>query len=519
MTRKPKLDATTKRSLEAGQRSLGFFMGLVHRTDMSEVFGGAALPAAHHKEIVDALMWEEMGHTVIIAPRGSAKTSLVQGYVEWRLGRASLGLDGYGENWANDFRVIVASNTARQAYKISNAVKATIEGNENYRAMFPKVLPHKDKWAEPEWKVQGNVGLHATMVAVGVGGPLLGSRGDRIVLDDIADEENMHTMNERGKAISWLEKTLMPCLVPGGRIIMAATRWHEDDPAAWAMDQGWRHMIMKALVPCDGEGCKLPGDHDLGWHSFWPGRFSVEELLKQKKQRPRAFALQMQNEIVPEEGVMFHRAWFRNRYDYVPSPEDIRMIAASWDTAGTETGRSYTVGLVDLVTKDWDHYLLALYREKLNYPDIKRLIRDVAKRWRVDWTFIEAKSTGQPALQELSQDEGMRGRLFPIQPRGQRGGPQSLDYADQISVICEAKRVWLPSQEFLQRSQADDWPSVFLGEVLGFPDAANDDVVMALTQMLYELERWKGRWEHEELWRELGPVRYVTSGRERRVLV
>ncbi|MCH8959858.1 MAG: hypothetical protein IH820_00650, partial [Bacteroidetes bacterium] len=110
-----------------------------------------------------------------------------------------------------------------------------------------------------------------------------------------------------------------------------------------------------------------------------------------------SFALQYQNEITPYEGIMFKRDMFRNRFDYAPSPEEIRHVFATWDTAGTLTGRSYTVGLVIALTKTWKYYVIMMYRGKMEYPRVRDTIRDVANRFKVNTTVIEAKATGQPA--------------------------------------------------------------------------------------------------------------------------
>ena len=520
------LDETTRAYVERAREDFPSYMALVHDTDMPELFGGGALPAKHHMDIINVLTDDSLSHSLIVAPRGAAKTYLVQGWLEWRLGRASL----EGGNWANEFRVAYTSNTAHQAYKVSNAIKATIEHNIAFQACFPRVKPHKDKWSEPEWKVGGNTSLHSTFIATGVGGPLLGARSVILVFDDTDDGDNTRSKLEREKSLRWHEDTALPTLVPWGRAIKICTRWHEEDSAAWAMSQGWHTLYMKALEECD-ESCDIVrdaavhvrnGDMDgsdapvaCPGHSYWPERFPVEWLEKERRLRPMAFARQYQNEITPYEGIMFKRDMFRNRFDWAPKPEEIRHVFATWDTAGTLTGRSYTVGLIVVLTKTWKYYVMMMYRDKMEYARVRDTIRGAANRFMVDTTVIEAKATGQPAVQELTGDASMYGNVVPVLPPGQRGGPAQLDWVEQITPALDEGRLWLPSPEFSARKGTADWVPQFIDEMLSYPEGSNDDIVVAMTQLIYHVEREKHRFEMRDR-NKLGPIRYGNPAEERR---
>ncbi|MCH7512102.1 MAG: hypothetical protein IIB19_07030, partial [Chloroflexi bacterium] len=229
---------------------------------------------------------------------------------------------------------------------------------------------------------------------------------------------------------------------------------------------------------------------------------------------------------IPSQGVYFQREWFRNRFDWAPAPEEIRAVLASWDTAGTATGRSYTVGIVVALTKDWRYYVMALYRAKLQYHQVRELIRDVANRWKVSVTIIEAKSTGQSVLQELSYQkyntpaaDGVYGDVTGVLPPGQRGGPvKDLEYVDQITVPCSEGRVLLPSNDFIEKHNMEDWRDIFISELIQYPDGQNDDIVMALTQLIYKVERERHEFEMMERERLVPQLTYGRSD-ERAALV
>lgn len=254
-----------------------------------------------------------------------------------------------------------------------------------------------------------------------------------------------------------------------------------------------------------GEGGKAscPGEH-----SFWPERWSAEKLMADRKKNPRSFALQMQNDIIPSQGMYFQREWFNNRYDWAPAPEQLRQVFATWDTAGKRTGRSYTVGLVVALTKDWRYYIMALYRAKLQAHEVREIVRDVANRWKVSETIIEDKSSGSGVLDELAYQklstpagDGIYGGLRAVLPKGQRGGPAILDFVEEVTIPCAEGRIWLPSTDFIQKHDMEDWRDVFLKELIQYPEGQNDDIVVALTQLLFVVE--KNRREFEMMEREL----------------
>ncbi|KKN69051.1 hypothetical protein LCGC14_0445230 [marine sediment metagenome] len=478
----------------------GVFCLLVHDTDMPHIDGGKAALAKHHDVMAEALVDDKLGHTLILAPRGSAKTTLVQWWLEWKLGRAKTEL---GENWANMFWAIYISATAAQAYKVSNAMKATITNNDWYKLIFPHIKPDKNKWAEPEWKVKGNTVKDSTFLALGRRGPVLGARGTIVVLDDIVDADVRKSKVEQEDTEFWLDNTVDKVMVPGGRFVMVATRWYDEDPPKWAMELGWHTVLLKAINEVNGEET-----------SFWPERFTLEALQDSRKSKPMSFALQMQNEITPYEGILFQREWFTNCFHRALSKSEVRYTFATWDTAGTRTGRSYTVGLVIDVTRDWAYHIKHMFRDKVEYHDLKRAIREVARAWRVDASIIEEKATGQPALQEMRLEYEKHAepwmRTIPVLPPGQRGGPGHFEWVEQITIPCEERRVWLPSSDFLRRHNVEDWTDTFLNEMLAYPDGSNDDIVVALTQLLFHVEREKPAWDAEDAYALEPPMRYET---------
>ncbi len=476
------------------RQSLAFYIGWAHKTDM-DVEDGQAVPQPHHETIINRMEevaaiilrtgdWRNAGqerHTAIVAPPGSAKTTLLQGFYEWLLGLSSLGY--YGDNWADMIHMGHVSHSADQAWRMSFAVRDTIEHNDVFRMCFPKVKPSL-KWAEKEWRVAGCVGIHPTFAALGVEGSMPGFRWNFLGLDDLikpeAVKESNLTPTDVEAIIYTVQEVGMRRLVEGGCAMLTNTRWFERDPTSWAIDQGWTPIVIKALDEND--------------ESFWPEReiFSTETLLEERKRNPEGFALQFMGEPAPAEGIEFKREWLSYEYDQLPwQDSEDRMnyaIVSSWDTAGTRNQRSdYTAGwtaAVDLRT--WDIYLLDLFHEKLEFPELCEAIRDsTLYKFQPQFVWIEEKATGQSAIQSL-QREGIH--VTGVDAYGQRGSPKLQTVTNQAKITLASGRVHFPSPEFAMVYKLD-WVEMSKLALLMYPRGQHDDIPRAFIQLIFETFR------------------------------
>lgn len=293
---------------------------------------------------------------VILEPRGHAKTTWGnQIYLSWLISRNP------------NLRVGLISNTALQARGFSRAIKNTLEMNEYQHEVFGN-LAGTHKWTDIEWIVKGSA-LHGTpylnMYAQGAGGAIISKRFDVIVCDDILDEENSATPEQREKLEQWFWKTLKPCLVPGGSIIILGTRWAEGDLYQRLIEEkGWPSLVRGAI---DTEGNAL-------WPEVWPLR-----LLEQEKRDMGSamFACSYLNDISGlMAGNIFRREWF-NYFDdsgvysngekiaEAPMPDKLTWKMGV-DLASSEKQRAdYTARVV--VGEDAEHntFVWSVVRDKI----------------------------------------------------------------------------------------------------------------------------------------------------------
>lgn len=326
-------------------------------------YGEAAFgyePAAHHRamvaETLDSIYRRE--NQVYLLPRGGAKTTWDNTILcSWLTGKFP------------DIRIGMVSNTDTQAKDFSRAVKYTIQANQAHRAIFPDSQPSAEKWTDKEWLVAGSRWLGSkdvTMFAVGVGGAIISKRFDLILMDDILDEENTQTVDQREAVETWFKKTLKPCLAPDGVVIVIGTRWGENDLYEQFMSPtydggfGWKSHVVAALQE----------DEQGRLRSYWPEYWPVDRLLREKEEMGSAmFACAYQNDISGLlEGNVFHGPF--EYFSTLPEGHQytIRMgvdLASSTKERADYTARVTTAeDVCPSCSSAGDFFVLSAYRDK-----------------------------------------------------------------------------------------------------------------------------------------------------------
>lgn len=136
-----------------------------------------------------------------------------------------------------NIRIIIVSHTAETAEAFLREIKSHIERQDNTKIMdfvkvFGNLMPNQpEKWTDRSIIVERpSLRLKdPTVSAVGSGGSILSRRADIIICDDILNQENSRTHEQREKIKEWFFNVLMPVLTPTGRLIVVGTIWDEND--------------------------------------------------------------------------------------------------------------------------------------------------------------------------------------------------------------------------------------------------------------------------------------------------
>ena len=105
------------------------------------------------------------------------------------------------------------------------------------------------------------------------------------------------------------------------------------------------------------------------------------------------FSAQYQQEPIPAAGNLIKAAWLKT-FDTPPerTPEDRLVISLDTAMKGTELS-DFSVATVWLVRKD-NCYLIDLWRERANYPDLKKAVLNLVERHPGAALLIEDKASG-----------------------------------------------------------------------------------------------------------------------------
>jgi predicted phage terminase large subunit-like protein len=85
-------------------------------------------------------------------------------------------------------------------------------------------------------------------------------------------------------------------------------------------------------------------------------------------------------------------------------PQTFDRIVQSWDTANKATELSDFSVCTSWGIKGKDLYLLDVLRRRMEYPKLKRGVREHQQRFRANVVLIEDKASGTQLIQELIRE-------------------------------------------------------------------------------------------------------------------
>ena len=371
-----------------------------------------------------------------------------------------------------DKKVIQCSNTAELATGFGRKVRNLVDG-EAYAKVFPNVALRHDSKAAGRWAT--NAG--GDYFAIGVGGTVTGKGADLLIIDDPHSEQEAALAasdpSVYDKVFEWFTSGPRQRLQPGGSIIIVMTRWGERDLTG---------KVLKSMVERDGDEWEiielpaiLPSEKPL-WPEFW----SLEELLKLRNELPVSkWQAQYQQKPTGEEGAIVKREWWQYwEGDRAPPCE---FIIQSWDTAFTKNERSdYSACTTwGVFYKDEDQnnaniILLDAFKQRMEFPELKKTAFDMYKEWEPDALIVEAKASGAPLVFELRQ------MGLPVQEFTPTRGNDKITRVNSVADLFASGKVWAP---------ATRWADEVINEMASFPNSEHDDLVDSSTQALIRFRK------------------------------
>lgn len=309
---------------------------------------------------------------------------------------------------------------------------------------------------------------------VGTGGTLTGSGCDVLVVDDILNPEESYSEVEREKANRWYKETAYNRLnnpEVGLRIIIMQ-RLHEEDLTGWCLKyQPDKYNFI--CLPATSEGNISPSELSKNYEDgFLFKKRLNKNVLDDFKQTLGSFGYSgqyLQNPM-PAGGGIFKREWFK----YYKQMPEVKRSVWVWDTAvkkGEEN--DFSAGILICEGVDNNFYVPKIRRERVEYPELKRLIPQEFNADKSNYVLIEDKSSGQQLIQELKTSLPLP--IIPVEVVKDK-----VTRANLVSPLVEAGFVYLP--------EGASWISDFIFELCNFPKAKHDDQVDAFCHGLNYLK-------------------------------
>lgn len=260
------------------------------------------------------------------------------------------------------------------------------------------------------------------------------------------------------------------------RMIIVMQRLHEDDFVSHVLGLGGQWEVLN--LPAIAEEDETFGYEDYGGpaefrravgEALQPDRMPLETLLEIREQiGESAFATQYMQRPAPAGGGLVKAHWFR-RYLPADKPAEFDRVVQSWDTANkVEEWNAYSV-CTTWGQKGADIWLLDVFRQKLEYPDLKRAVVAQAFRFKPQVIYVEDRASGTQILQELRK-EGI-GSLREVKP-----SKDKLIRMTNQTAIIESGRVHIPEEA--------PWLADYLYELAVFPNGKFSDQVDSTSQAL-----------------------------------
>lgn len=422
----------------------------------------------HHRKLADQLMALESGakdRVCVNMPPRHGKSQLVSIYYPaWFIGRNPTK------------KVMMVSHTTDLAVDFGRKVRNLID-TPQYAEIFPTVALATDSKSAGRW----NTNLGGEYFACGVGSALAGRGADLLLIDDPHSEQDILNGNFTvfDKAYEWFAYGARTRLMPGGRVAVVQTRWHQDDLTG---------RLVRDMVNNEGadqyEVVEFPaildivqknnvtGEETIIQKPLWPEFFDMPALLRTKASMPvfQWNSQYMQNPT-GEEAAIIKREWWRLWPD--EDPPHIEYIIMSLDAAAEAHNRadftSLTTWGVFFNEEENMHQIILLnaIKKRLEFPELKALALEEYRHWEPDAFIVEKKSSGTPLYQEMRRSGLMVQEYTPV--RGSTNNPNSkMARLNSVSDIISSGLVWVPPKR---------WAEELVEEVAGFPFASNDDQV------------------------------------------
>ena len=367
-----------------------------------------------------------------------------------------------------DKKIIQTAHTAELSVGFGRKVRNLVD-DDDFKKVFPKLALRADSKAAGRWSTNSG----GEYFAIGVGGAVTGKGADLLIIDDPHSEQEGQSIDPSvfDKTYDWYTSGPRQRLQPGGAIVIVMTRWHMRDLTG---------KIVKASTQREGvdewEVIEFPAIMPSG-NPLWPEFWSLKELEALRSELPSSkWNSQYQQSPTAQEGALVKKEWWRIWKQDDPPP--CEFVIQSWDTAFLKTQRAdysacTTWGVFyspnDEGLTQPNIILLDAYKERLEFPELKKVAYEMYMDMKPDAFVVEAKAAGTPLIFEL------RAMGIPVSEYTPTRGNDKIARVNAVADLFASGVVWCPETRFAEE---------VIAEFAAFPAGEHDDLVDSSTQAL-----------------------------------
>lgn len=406
-----------------------------------------------HKEILDLISDKNNRRIGAIAPRGHAKSTTV---------------DMTYPLWAGCFEqeefIVIISDTYTQAAEFINALKDEFENNPKIKWLFGNMKG--DDWQDGEFVLSNGI----KYAAKGSGMKIRGirhrhTRPTLMIFDDIENDENIKSAEQRQKLYHWFTKAAIPALARGGRAVVIGTILHFDSLVNKVMKQqdvfkSWQTRVFYAITT----------EEDGTERALWPEHRSLEKLRAMRDDPGDqdfigsiTFAQEYQHKPFSEEDAIIQPDWIKEcEPSQVPDKHTRLARVLTIDPAASERQTAdFTAMIVADLYTDGNVYIRAIRNQRTSPSVTADTVRELDEIYKPQVIGIEKGALGL-VFRDLLEGLPVIG-LEPDKDKVRR--------LLAVSRFFEAGRVYTVKN--IQNGQA------FREQLIEFPKGTHDDMVDA----------------------------------------
>jgi len=361
-----------------------------------------------------------------------------------------------------DLKIIQTTHTTELAIRFGRKAKTLMDSPE-YKKVFDTRL-REDSQAAGKWETEQG----GEYYAAGVGSAITGRGADLLIIDDPHSEQDAMNPEALERAYEWYTSGPRQRLQPGGAIVMVMTRWSKKDLTGALINS------QKNLKADQWEMIEFPAIMPSG-KPIWPEYWKKEELESVKASLSLGkWNAQWMQDPTSEEGSILKREWWKNwDKSYVPP---LKHVIQSYDTAYSkkETADFSAITTWGIFYPNEDSaanlILLDSYKERVEFPELRKAALRQYRYWNPDTVIIEAKASGLPLTYEL------RKIGIPVINFTPSKGQDKHSRVNAVSPLFESGIIWAPTDE--------EFAQEVIEECASFPYGDHDDLVDSTTQAI-----------------------------------